>query len=116
MSWLACFALACQLVVSFGHVHLGQTSAKSVISLILAGDKTVTSKPAQPAHKNSSGLADDYCAVCSNISLANTLIVPVAAAIEVPFYAFAPLPWPAAEAEPTTLAYSRFRARGPPQA
>jgi hypothetical protein len=116
MSWLACFALACQLVLSFGHVHLGQISTKSVVSSFLSGDGAATGKPSKPAHKNSSAAVDDYCAVCRSISLANTLIVPVAAAIEIPFYAFAPLPWPAAEAEPTTLAYSRFQARGPPQA
>jgi hypothetical protein len=116
IAWLGCFALVCQLVLSFGHVHIGQASTKSVLSSILAGDGAASSKPGQPSHKNSSTAAEDYCAVCRSISLANTLIVPVAAAIEIPFNAFATLPWPAAEAEPTTLAFSRFRARGPPQA
>lgn len=112
--WLACFALACQLVLSFGHVHLGQANPGTAIGLAFAGDASGGANPGQP--KNSPGLADDYCAVCRNISLTAASIVPIAPATEVPYSIVAPLSWPVTEAEPPGLAYLLLRARGPPQA
>jgi hypothetical protein len=115
IAWLACFALVCHFALSFGHIHVGQTSTKSIISSFLPGG-TTSDDPGQPSRKNPSGLADDYCAICSNISLASTLVIPIVAAIGILFYAFVPLPWPATEAELTGFPQLRFQARGPPQA
>jgi hypothetical protein len=116
--WLACFALACQLVLSFGHIHLtqpvGQASTAAALGSALAGDASGGDNPGQPKHP--SGLTDDYCAVCRNISLTAASIVPIAPAIEVPHSIVAPLSWSATEAEPPGLAYLLLRARGPPQA
>jgi len=116
MSWLACFALACQLLLSFGHVHLGQTSTKSFISSFLTGDGTKGDGSTQPSHKKPTGLTDEFCAVCNNLSLASTLIVPIAPAIEIPLSTAVPLPWSVAQAEPSGFAHSLLRTRGPPQA
>jgi hypothetical protein len=116
ITWLACFALACQLVLSFGHVHLGQRSNSSIISSVLAGDGTTGVTPGRPSHKNTLGLADDYCAVCRNNSLASTLIIPIAPAIEVPYAVDQPLPWSTDQTEPFGFEHFHFQARGPPEA
>jgi hypothetical protein len=122
ITWLACFALACQLVLSFGHVHLGKdvhlrkVGDATGIWSVAAGNGTAGENPASPSNKNPAGLADDYCAVCRNISLASALVIPIALAIEAPFSVLQSLPWPVAQAEPTRCEHSCFQARGPPQA
>jgi hypothetical protein len=75
-SWLALFALAFQLVVSFGHVHLDRAlpgsqppSASSV------AQTTTDANTASPRHGDKSpALADDYCALCALIHLAGTVV------------------------------------------
>jgi len=115
MAWLACFALACQLVLSFGHVHLGDASGGGLWSAL---PDHVAAAPAsdQPSGNRPVGLADDYCAICGNTSLASTLVIPVAPAIVVPFYESRDLTWSVAETELARFEQFRFFARGPPQA
>src|SRR5882672_10749947 len=81
VAWLAFFALACQLLLSFGHVHLGKFSGSSAAWAATETGDVSTEGPASPPQKNPTGLAGDFCAICANISLANTLIVPVLAII-----------------------------------
>ncbi len=79
---LALFALACQFVLSFGHVHLDRTAgfstgrsiAAAVGSAIAApaGKVTLADLPTSPREKNPDGLGDDFCAICANISLARS--------------------------------------------
>jgi Protein of unknown function (DUF2946) len=66
-SYLALFALAFQLVISFGHVHLdGCTST--------AGHASIVAKAAvDPVGKQSPAVADDHCPFCALIHLAGTL-------------------------------------------
>jgi hypothetical protein len=66
-SYLALFALAFQLVISFGHVHLdGGTPA--------AGHASIVAKAAiDPAGKQAPAVADDHCPICALIHLAGTL-------------------------------------------
>jgi hypothetical protein len=83
---LALFALACQFVLSFGHVHLDRSVGNSSHWTIAAasgkavaapvGKVTSADLPASPGKKNPSGLGDDFCAICANISLAAALVVP----------------------------------------
>jgi hypothetical protein len=128
VTWLACFALACQLVLSFGHIHLGKFSNGFHIGSLLAGvaadavggkqpDASHPAKsPSDNPSKGPSNLAEDTCAVCRTIHLADTLVLPGTAAIDIP-YAFAQrLTLPAEEAEPSAPAHAAFQARGPPQA
>jgi hypothetical protein len=78
-SWLALFALALQLALSFGHVHLhdiGSTGVK------VAGTQA-PSAPSSPDHP--AGDADDYCAICATIHLASTSFLPDAPQLPVPF-------------------------------
>jgi hypothetical protein len=84
-AWLAFFALACQFEFTFGHIHLGSVSAISA-ALAASADAGGGSADAQfwPARKAPPGAARDFCAVCTNISLANTLVLPAAPAIVPP--------------------------------
>jgi hypothetical protein len=113
---LACFALACQLMLSFGHVHLGKLVSNTSLLSVLAGDDAKGATPSSPAHQAPTGLADGYCAICGNIGLASTLIVPAAPAIKAPISDLERLPWAVAETEPAAFEHFRLRARGPPQA
>ena len=66
-SYLALFALAFQLVVSFGHVHL-EGGAPT------AGHSSIVAKAAvDPASKQAPAVADDHCPICALIHLAGTL-------------------------------------------
>ena len=80
-SWLALFALALQLALSFGHVHLNGIGP---ITVKAAGTHApaVPSSPAPPADD-----ADDYCAICATIHLAAAGDMPQAAELPVPFAA-----------------------------
>jgi hypothetical protein len=64
-SYLALFALAFQLVISFGHVHV-EGGAPGRVSIVAkaVGD---------PASKQSPAIADDHCPFCALIHLAGTL-------------------------------------------
>jgi hypothetical protein len=66
-SYLALFALAFQLVISFGHVHLDGGSPT-------AGHASIAAKAVlDPAGKQSPAVADDHCPICALIHLAGTL-------------------------------------------
>ena len=109
-AWLAFFALACQLSLTFGHVH---------VSLSLAGQAAVETSgtgdappPAQP--KDPVGTAGDVCAVCANISLVGALILPILAFLLAPALFTHVSGWSVAASVPASYRYQPFSARGPP--
>lgn len=106
---LALFALAVQIVVSFGHVHLDKlASSAPVISLLTANhDQT----PASPGHHSGAG---DVCAICAVIGLVASSVLPEAAQLSPP--AAAPADWPHefAAAPPLSDPHHSFQARAPP--
>ena len=113
---MAFFALACQLVLSFGHVHAGQFAGGSTAwAAAETGDTPADVSPSSP-QKNPIGLAGDFCAICASISLANTLILPVLAIILAPRLFTEILPWSLAAKQPAAFDHLPFSARGPPQA
>lgn len=86
-SRFALFAFAIQLVLSFGHVHLDgfAPSASSAVARLAAavdGHPLVASPigSTAPAKHKQNGSSDDFCAICSLLNMANTL-VPSASAI-----------------------------------
>ena len=81
ITWLAFFALACQFALTFGHIHFGNVVVISD-ALAISADTANGSAGVQssPARKAPAGLARDFCAVCNNISLANTLVLPISPA------------------------------------
>jgi|SRR5262252_8968980 len=115
VAWLAFFALACQLVLSFGHVHVGKFSGGSAAWAAVETGDTSDVPPPSP-QKNPIGLAGDFCAVCANISLASTLVLPILLVILAPSLFTEVLRWSLAAGEPASFDYLPFNARGPPQA
>ena len=73
-TYAALFALALQLALSFGHVHLGDVALGSSAA---AAQKP--SEPAAPAGTVPDG--DEGCAICAIIGLAGTPLVPDAPAL-----------------------------------
>ena len=114
VAWLAFFALACQLVLTFGHVHVGNLGAGSTAWAAAEPGKTAADAPSSP-QKNPNGVGD-FCAICANISLANTLVLPVLAVILAPRLFVEILPWSLAASEPASFDHVPFNARGPPHA
>ena len=71
---LALAALALQLVLSFGHVHLGGVHRTYYGTTVAGSSAQVQPLPAQ--HPGDDG--DDYCAICATIYLAANSFVPQA--------------------------------------
>ncbi len=81
-SCLALAALALQIAVSFGHVHLdGLHRTHSALS-VASSAAQASQLPAQ--HPGNDG-DDDYCAICATIYLAANSFLPPAPQLPVPF-------------------------------
>jgi hypothetical protein len=110
---VALFALAVQLVLSFGHVHLDKAGPFGPAVAGISAPQASNGGGAPPDRHHRPG-ADDFCAICATISLASTLLLPEPAAITLPI-AHAQT-WPPqfqatlATREPQYL----FQARAPP--
>jgi len=109
VAWLAVFALACQLVLSFGHVHLGSFSDGS--AAWAAG-----AVPPSSSQKHSTGVSGDFCAICANIRLASMLVVPDPSLVLAPNSFIQILPWSVTTGEHASFERLYFNARGPPVA
>jgi hypothetical protein len=81
-SRLALLALTLQIVLSFGHVHLGGLRHSSD-RLSVAGTHSVPSDPQRQPISD----ADEYCAICATMHLAATSLLPQAPQLPVPFAA-----------------------------
>jgi hypothetical protein len=117
VAWLAIFALACQFVLTFGHVH---TRSISVVSAVLAisadGADGSARAPSSPAQKIPIGLARDFCAVCNHISLASALVLPASPTAIPPISFIQELRWPPVAIALASRDHFYFDARGPPPA
>ena len=79
-SWAALFALALQLVVSFGHFHLSGFHASSpgvATQLQPQANGAASTDPADDDNPVGSG----YCAICATVSLTASSVLP---AVELP--------------------------------
>src|SRR5260370_26183631 len=79
VAWLAFFALACQLLLSFGHVHVGKFSGGSAPWATAERTDASADVPPSSPQKNPTRLPGDFCALCSNINLSNTPFLPLLA-------------------------------------
>ncbi len=115
-AYLALFALAFQLAVSFGHVHLEHVAPLSAGASALAGappsaDRDAPSKPA-----GREDLADDCCPICTLIHLAGALVPAEMPSLPLPTV-FGHLRLElAAEFDLKASHAALFRARAPPTA
>src|SRR5436190_5974744 len=74
-AYLALFALAFQLAVSFAHVHLDHTAPVSTGATALASAQPSSDEvnaPSSPTGRED--LADDFCLICMLIHLAGALV------------------------------------------
>jgi Protein of unknown function (DUF2946) len=114
-AYLALFALAFQLAVSFGHVHLERIAPLSAAAGALASaqqsgaDLNAPSNPGGREHP-----ADDHCPICTLIHLAGALVPAETPSLPLPSV-FGRLRLElAAEFDLTAPHAALFRARAPP--
>jgi DUF2946 family protein len=81
---LAIAAMALQLVLSFGHVHVQGIGHNSPIVTASAQDGAATPDPTQNKPDN-----DDYCAICASISLLSGSVVAVPPHLPLPVLSYA---------------------------
>jgi Protein of unknown function (DUF2946) len=113
-SCLALFALALQLALSFGHVHVGPVSKHSSASVVAISSDA--HKPAGRHHHHLPTTADDNCALCALIHLAGTLVPSAPPALPLPAIS-GRLPHEiVAQFDLSAAPAAHFRARAPPLA
>ena len=80
-TWLALAAMALQLVLSFGLIHLKKLASGSVIASVTTSEAPSSQQnPTQhPAND-----ADDFCAICATIHLTASSFLPDAPLLPVP--------------------------------
>ena len=95
-AWPGLAALALQIVLSFGHVHVGNVHVEGLarsVGVALAGAlghsqpaalAETKHKPVAPNSGPSSGDDEDYCAICASIFLASTSLAAQAPTLPVP--------------------------------
>ncbi len=82
-AYLALAALALQIVLSFGHVHLDGTLRAASHVAITRPHNTVIAQTSPPAPAQNPG-DDDYCAICASIFLVSTSFVSEPPKLPVP--------------------------------
>jgi hypothetical protein len=118
-SWAALLALAIQLALSFGHIHIGGGNLRSglgPIALRWAMKPPPAASPDAPTApaRHKPALADDLCIICAAMQLACT---PAAAAsVQLPAAVSQILPDPSGDFAIAALPHYPFRARAPPHA
>ena len=113
-AWLALFALACQLAMSFAHVHLGRPSAGSIARAGATSGDIAPSRRQSPQKDPSR--PRDFCAICANIALAGTLAVPDSPSVLI-LTPFAQVSlWPQAATALAAFEHLTFEPRAPPRA
>jgi hypothetical protein len=73
-TYLALFALAFQLAVSFAHVHLDHVASLSASAAALASAPSDGAVNASSSPTEREDLADDCCPICTLIQLAGALV------------------------------------------
>jgi hypothetical protein len=114
-SYLALFALAFQLAVSFVHVHLERIAPPSVGASALAGAQIPAADfnaPSNPTGRED--LADDCCPICTLIHLAGALVPAEMPLLPLPTVVGRLRLELAAEFDLTASHAALFRARAPP--
>jgi hypothetical protein len=114
-AWAALFALALQITLSFGHVHLNKlaSSSSSLAGISLAQTADRDGRPANPDRHTG---ANDFCAICATIALVASSALPESARLALP--AAVPSAWPREFAIrlASDEAHFLFQARAPPVA
>jgi hypothetical protein len=110
-SRLALFALAVQLVLSFGHVHvvkLAPASSQAGISLAQVPDQG--GAPTRDRHTG----ANDFCAICATVSLVASSVLPTASSVLPPVWRAHRWPSDVVDTQISFDPFVSFQARAPP--
>jgi hypothetical protein len=81
--FLAIAALALQIVLSFGHVHLDGIRSPAAHSAVATQHKPAMLQASRQIPAQHPG-DDDYCAICASISLASTSLISLPPPLPVP--------------------------------
>jgi hypothetical protein len=100
-------ALALQLVLGFGHVHLDGVGGHSSTRVEASGG-------AVPAPASNPDRADDYCAICALVHLAGALVPAEPPSLSLPVVFGRWLPDAAPKLGLTSPTPAYFAARAPP--
>ena len=115
---LALFALAVQLVLSFGHIHLediyGNAGAFAVSSAAATVPAADNSQPL-PAGKHSHH-TDDYCAICATVHLLGSSFAAQAPQLPLPFISASIEHFDRVAFAFVAARRAPFQSRAPPQA
>jgi hypothetical protein len=121
---LALLALACQFVVSFGHVHLDRTAGfstgRSIATAVGSASAALTGKialagvPISPHEKSPDSIGDDFCTICANIGLAAAVVLPIILFFLLGTASSERLIWSFPATQAVATIYAHFDARGPP--
>jgi hypothetical protein len=79
-AWLGLLALALQLILSFGHIHLSDLAIPQAAA---AADAAAAPNPGTPTNRHHG--APDICAICVALNLTASSVVPTAASLVLPF-------------------------------
>jgi len=111
-AWCALFALAVQLVLSFGHVHVHGGGRPAPVSLSALA-APAGGAPVSPGDPNG---ASDHCDICTLIQLAGTASPSVAPSLPLPVVVTSVEFTADPDIDRTTSRPRSFHARGPPLA
>ena len=113
-SYLALLALAFQLAVSFGHVHLDRIALTAAGAMALASAWPSADDVKVPRPTGRADVVDDFCPICALIHLAGTLVPAAPPSLPLPsivgslrLEALVEFDWTAAQG-------ALFQARAPP--
>ena len=108
-AWFALVAMAIQLALTFGHLHLRVTSAQQTAKAAVTLPDG-SSLPTAPKPR----VVDDHCAICTQIQMAGTGVPAAAASLPIPARFIAAPFRIGIEHEPAASPPRHFQARGPP--
>jgi hypothetical protein len=119
-AWCAVFALACQLALSFAHVHAWGFGPRAVAALtarlaaqLPAADQSSDRLPSTPA-PSFPKKGGDLCPICTLIGLAGSLLPLSPPTLSLPVVVAGSVLSSAADHEAILLPPNLFQARAPP--
>lgn len=77
---VALLALALQLVLSFGHLHLADIASPSAPAVLQTAAAPDSGSPSDRHHR-----VHDVCAICATLNLTASSLLPAVAALALPF-------------------------------
>jgi hypothetical protein len=116
-AWCALFALAVQLVLSFGHVHRGATMRPLAHPyLAAAATDQAAAMPAGGGDLPTANFGFDYCGICTAVNLAGAGVLSATPPLPLPPLVSGVGHWERIVFASRSSRRIIFEARGPPQA